>query len=197
MGYESEQSRPPVAALVIGLCLAVLLGPSLLVWVIRGAGFAAQCPPGPQLCRGMTLGGGLHDALALAWTIGTDFVLLIVLTTMAAVACFATRRPLAGALSLLFLPILPSLLPMLAVYVSRYDGCDINPDGIGSCILWGMPMGKAFHTAATVPDLIYGFVPYSFAIALMVGVIGWFLSRPKPTPPPHATARIRRFDDDL
>ena len=196
MGYESEHARPPVAALVIGLCLAVLLGPSLLVWVIRGAGFAAQCAPGPQLCRGMTLGGGLHDALALAWTIGTDFVLVIVLATMTAVACFATRRPLSGGLALLFLPILPSLLPMLAVYVSRYDGCDINPDGIGSCVLWGMSMGGAFHTAAKVPDLIYGFVPYSFAIALMVGVIGWFLTRPKATPPPHATARIRRFDDE-
>jgi hypothetical protein len=197
MGYENEQSRPPVAALLIGLCLAVLLGPSLLVWIIRGAGFAAQCVPGPQLCRGMTLGGGLHDALALAWTVGTDLVLLIVLATMTAVACFATRRPLAGGLSLLFLPILPSLLPMLAVYVSRYDGCDINPDGIGNCVLWGMPMGRTFHTAATVPDLIYGFVPYSFAIALMVGVIGWFVTRPKPTPPPHATARIRRFSDDV
>jgi hypothetical protein len=143
----------------------------------------------------MTLGGGLHDALALAWTIGTDLVLLIVLATMTAVACFATRRPLAGGLSLLFLPILPSLLPMLAVYVSRYDGCEVNPDGIGTCVLWGMPMGKTFHTAATVPDLIYGFVPYSFAIALMVGVIGWFLARPKRTATPHATARIRRFDD--
>jgi hypothetical protein len=197
MGYESEQLRPPVAALVIGLCLAVLLGPSILVWVIRGAGFAAQCAPGPDLCRGMTLGGGLHDALALAWTVGTDLVLVMVLATMTAVACFATRRPLAGGLSLLFLPILPSLLPMLAVYVSRYDGCDINPDGIGTCVLWGMPMGRTFHTAATVPDLIYGFVPYSFAIALMVGVISWFLTRPKPTPPPHATARIRRFGDDI
>jgi len=197
MGNESGQSRPPVAALVIGLCLAVLLGPSLLVWVIRGAGFAAQCAPGPDLCRGMTLGGGLHDALALAWAVGTDVVLLIVLATIAAVACFATRRPLAGGLSLLFLPILPSLIPMLAVYVSRYDGCDVNPDGIGSCVLWGARMGKTFHTAAAVPDLIYGFVPYSFAIALMVGVIGWFVTRPKPTPPPHATARIRRFDDEL
>ncbi len=197
MGYENEQSRPPVGAIVIGLCLAVLLGPSLLVWIIRGAGLAAQCAPGPELCRGMTLGGGLHDALALAWTVGTDVALVIVLATIAAVACFATRRPLAGGLCLLFLPILPSLLPMLAVYVSRYDGCDINPDGIGNCVLWGMPMGRAFHTAATVPDLIYGFVPYSFAIALMVGVIGWFLARPKPTPPPHATARIRRFGDDI
>jgi hypothetical protein len=197
MGYEIEQLRPPVAAIVIGLCVAVLLGPSLLVWIVRAAGFAAGCAPGPELCRGMALGAALRDSLALAWSIGTDLVLLIVLAAIAAVACFATRRPLAGGLSLLFLPILPSLIPMLAVYVSRFDGCDINPDGIGTCVLWGAPMGKAFHTAATVPDLIYGFVPYSFAIALVVGVIGWFLARPKPTLSSRASAHFRRFDYDI
>ena len=36
--------------------------------------------------------------------------------------------------------------------------------------------------------MIYGFVPYSFALALMIGVLGWFLSRPKPPPAIHATA---------
>ena len=54
-------------------------------------------------------------------------------------------------------------------------------------------MGKSFHTAATVPDMIYGVVPYTFALALMIGVLGWFLSRPKPPPGTPATARIRRF----
>jgi len=49
-----------------------------------------------------------------------------------------------------------------------------------ACVLWGARMGKSFHTAATVPDMIYGMVPYSFALALMVSVIGWFLARPKP-----------------
>ena len=28
--------------------------------------------------------------------------------------------------------------------------------------------------------MIYGVVPYSFAVALVVSIIGWFLSRPKP-----------------
>jgi len=195
-GDVSHQEKPPVAFIVLAVCLAVLLGPSLLVWIIRGVGFAAQCAPGPDACRGMTLGGGLRDALALAWVVGTDMLLMTVLAVIAAAACFASRRPLTGALSLVLLPILPSLLPMLAVFVSRYDGCEINADGVGNCVLWGAQMGRSFHTAASVPDMIYGFVPYSFALALMISLLGWFLARPKPRPPQHATARIRRFEDD-
>ena len=196
VGAVSNREKPPVPFIVVALCLGVLLGPSLLVWIIRGVGFAAQCAPSPDPCRGMTLGGGLRDALALAWAVGTDILLMIVLAVIAAAACFAARRPLAGALSLVLLPILPSLLPMLAVYVSRYDGCEINADGVGNCLLWGARMGRSFHIAASVPDMIYGFVPYSFALALMIGLLGWFLARPKPQPARHATARMRRFGED-
>ncbi|HVV65106.1 MAG TPA: hypothetical protein VHC42_06540 [Rhizomicrobium sp.] len=195
-GEHVARARPPIALIVWASSMAVLLGPSLLVWIVRGVGFAAQCAPGPDLCRGMTLGGGLRDALALAWWVGDDVLLVILLSTCAAVACFAARRPISGALSLLVLPLLPSLLPMFAVYVSRFDGCDINPDGIGNCVLWGARMGRSFHAAAIVPDMIYGFVPYSFALALMLSVIGWFLARPKPLPPQHATAHIRRFGEE-
>lgn len=187
----------PVALIVFVFCLAVLLGPSLLVWIVRGVGLAAQCAPGPDLCRGMTLGGGLRDALSLAWSVGTDTLLVLVLTTIIAVSCFAARRILTGVLCLVLLPVLPSLLPMLAVFVSRFDGCVISPDGVGDCTLWGAQMGKSFHIAATVPDMIYGFVPYSFALALMIGLLGWFLSRPKQisTTAHRATAAMRRFDD--
>lgn len=194
--YTSARDRQPVSLIVWALCVTVLLGPSLLVWIIRGVGFAAQCAPGPELCRGMALGGGLRDALLLAWGVGTDILLFIVLAVIASVACFAARRTLSGALSLMLLPILTPVLPMLAVYVSRYDGCDVNADGIGRCVLWGAEMGKSFHTAATVPDMIYGFMPYSVAVTLMVSLLGWFLARPKPQPPMHATARMRRFEDD-
>jgi len=192
------EEKPPVALIIFVLCITVLLGPSLLVWIIRGVGFAAQCAPGPDLCRGMTLGGGLRDALSLAWGISTDLLLVMVLATIAAVACFAARRPLSGTLCLLLLPLITPVLPMLAVLVSKFDGCDINADGIGNCTLWGAQMGRSFHVAATIPDMIYGLVPYSVAIALMIGLLGWFLARPKtPAPPPiHATARIRRFGDE-
>lgn len=194
--FGEAERKPPLALIVWVLCATVLLGPSLLVWIIRGAGFAAQCAPGPDLCRGMTLGGGLRDALSLAWSIGTDLLLTMVLSTVAAVACFASRRPLAGVLSLVLLPLLPALVPMFAVVVSRFDGCDINPDNIGNCVLWGERMGKSFHTAATVPDLIYAFAPYSLALALMISLLGWFLARPKAPPPMHATAHVRRFGDE-
>jgi len=195
MGYEIEPSRPRIAAFIIGLCLTVLLGPSVLVWAARGTGFVAGCASEPQLCHGTTFGWGLQASLTLAWWIGTKVVLLIALATITAAACFAMRRPLAAGLALLFLPILPSLLPMLAVYVSRYRGCDINPDGIGVCMFWGTAMGKAFHTAATVPDLIYGFVPYSFAIALIVGVVGWFVTRSRAISRPQTAVQFQRFED--
>ena len=195
-GHDITREKPPVALIVWALCVAVLLGPAALVWIVRGVGFAAQCAPGPDLCRGIMLGGGLRDALSLAWGVGTDVLLMMVLALIASVACFAARRPLAGAVCLVLLPIVTPVLPMLAVFVSRYDGCEINPDGIGTCILWGARMGRSFHTAATIPDMIYGFVPYSFALALMVSLLGWFLARPKPQPAMHATARMRRFEDD-
>lgn len=192
-----EREKVPVALIVFVLCLTILLGPSVFVWIIRGVGLAAQCAPGPDLCRGMTLGGGLRDALSLAWGVGTDTLLVLVLTTIIAVSCFAARRVLTGVLCLLLLPILPSLLPMLAVFVSKFDGCEISADGVGNCTLWGADMGRSFHVAAAVPDMIYGFVPYSFALALMIGLIGWFLSRPRPvTSTAHrATASTRRFDN--
>jgi hypothetical protein len=195
-GQEFTREKPPVALIVWALCIAVLLGPAMLVWIVRGVGFAAQCAPGPDPCRGIALGGGLRDALSLAWGVGTDVLLMMVLALIASVACFAARRPLAGAVCLVLLPIVTPVLPMLAVFVSRYDGCEINPDGIGTCILWGAKMGRSFHTAAAIPDMIYGFVPYSFALALMVSLLGWFLARPKPQPAMHATARMRRFEDD-
>src|SRR5580765_8038841 len=116
-GKETAHDKPPVALTIWALCLAVLLGPSVLVWFIRGVGFAAQCAPGPDLCRGMALGGGLRDALSLAWSVGTDILLTVALATIAAVACFADRRRVSATLSLIFLPILPALLPTLAVYV--------------------------------------------------------------------------------
>ncbi len=195
MGHQIERSRPRIAAVIVGVCLTVLLGPSLLVWIVRGAGFVAGCAPGPQSCHGTMLGWGLQASLALAWAIGTDVVLLIALATVAAAACFAMRRPIAGGAALLVLPIVPSVLPMLAVYISRYPGCEISPDGIWPCMFWGTTMGRTFHTAASVPDLIYGFAPYSFAIALVVGVIGWFVMRSRATSATRTGVQFRRFED--
>ncbi len=176
-------------------CVAILLGPSLLVWIVRGVALAAQCAPGPELCHGMTLGGGLRDSLMLSWTIGANMTILIVLSLVASVACLFVRRPLLAALSLLLLPPLALILPMIAVYTSMYQGCPVSEAGIGDCMLWGAPMGMSFHAAAGVQGLIYGFVPYTSALALMLGAIGWFVTRPKPLR--HATAATpHRFADE-
>lgn len=66
----------------------------------------------------------------------------------------------------------------------------MSESGIGDCALWGAQMGMSFHAAADVPWQIYGFAPYSFALALMLGLLGWFVARPKGVP--HAPARRYR-----
>jgi len=161
------------------LCAVLLVAPSLLVWFVRGVGFAFRCAPGPALCHGFTLGGGLRDALDLAWLIGANPSTAVFIAFAGAVAALIARRPLTAGLSLLLLPIAAIMLPTLAVWASKYDGCQINEAGVGDCTLWGAQMGMAFHQAARTYDLIYGIAPYSFALALMVGVIGFLFFRPE------------------
>ncbi|MDE2184772.1 MAG: hypothetical protein KGJ78_17295 [Alphaproteobacteria bacterium] len=184
------------ALMLWGLCVAVLLGPSVLVWTVRGAAYAANCAPGPQLCQGMPLGGGLRDALDLAWSIDTNMTILIGGSIIATLAAFFARKPMLGTLSLLLLPILSPVLPMLAVLASRYPDCPVSTDGIGSCLLWGSQMGMTFHTAAGVQDIIYAMFPYTFSLTLMLGLLGWFFARPREHAPPHAMAQMRRMIDD-
>jgi len=74
-----------------------------------------------------------------------------------------------------------------------YPGCTVSEAGIGSCVLWGAEMGASFHAAAGVQWQIYSFVPYSFSIALMLGIIGLFLMRTRPLG--HATANPHRMPD--
>jgi len=177
--------------------VALLLGPSALVWIVRGVAYAAQCAPGPELCRGMVLGGGLRDALALAWTVSTNTFFLVAVSIVATLAAFSARRPLVGTLSILLLPILTLVLPMLAVLTAKYDDCPVSSDGIGNCTLWGAQMGMSFHTAASVPDIVFSLMPYTFSLTLMLGLLGWFFARPRHHRPElHATAHMRRFEDE-
>ena len=179
---DTPPARPmPYALCVWALCAALLVGPSVLVWIVRVAAFAGGCGPGPGLCHGMLLGGGLRDTLALSWVIGADTLLALMIALAAAVAALTVRRPLLAALSLLLLPIAAVLLPTLAVLASTYDGCQVNEDGIGDCMLWGAKMGMSFHQAAVASSALYDTVPYSFALALMVGAIGFVFFRPRGT----------------
>jgi hypothetical protein len=178
------------------LCVVVLLGPSLLVWAVRGVAFAVQCDPGPAPCHGMPLGAGLRDALSLSWTVSTSTLLVVGLSLVATLAAFRACRPLLGTLSLLLLPILSPVLPMIAVMMSRYEDCPVSADGIGSCELWGASMGMSFHNAAMARDFVYGIFPYTFALTFMLGVLGFFFARPRSPAPPHPMAQMRRMTRD-
>jgi hypothetical protein len=190
-GAISERPRN-TAITVWAVCCAFLLAPSVLVWAVRGTAYAMQCAPGPDLCHGMTLGAGLRDALELAWALPTNSLLLLALAFTAAIGAVCARRVMLGTITLIGVPVAALILPMIAVFTSLHDGCQVNDGGVGDCMLWGANMGMAFHTAASVNDLVYGFAPFTFAAALMLGMLGWFFNRPKePRPRMAATMRLR------
>jgi len=173
------------------LCVTVLLGPAVLVWAVRLAALFAGCAPGPDVCHGIAFGAGLRDALALNWVVDTSGLLLIGLSLAATLLAFRAYRPLLGTLTMSVMPILAPMLPILAVLASRYDGCAVSNDAIGSCQLWGASMGMSFHNAAIARDVVYAIVPYTFALAAMLGVLGFCFARPKAPPEPHAMAQMR------
>lgn len=177
--YAPSAQRVPYALCFWTICAVLLVGPSLLVWIVRMTALVAGCAPGPGPCRGMTLGGGLRDTLALSWVIGSHTFLAQMIALVSAVAALCVRRPLMAAMGLLLLPIAAVVLPSLAVVLTTYDGCQVNEDGIGDCVLWGAKMGMSFHEAAVASSSLYEAVPYSFALALMVGAIGFVFFRPK------------------
>jgi hypothetical protein len=189
-----EAARPTLTPWAI--TVAVLLGPAILVWVVRSVAFAAQCAPGPDLCRGMPLGAGLRDALTLSWAVSTNTLFLIGLSIFATLAAFRACRPMLGTLTLLLLPILSLVLPMIAVLVSKYEDCPVSTDAIGSCTLWGASMGMSFHNAALARDIVYGIVPYTFALTVVLGLLGFFFARPKPPAPLTPMEQLRRMTGD-
>ena len=78
-GADFEPREKQSSTLIVwGLCIAVLLGPALLVWIVRGIGFAARCAPGPDLCHGIALGAlaeaSLSGSSSPATTAGTPAV---------------------------------------------------------------------------------------------------------------------------
>jgi hypothetical protein len=105
---------------------------------------------------------------------------------------FRICRPLLGTLTMLVMPILAPILPILAVLASRYPDCAVSNDAIGSCQLWGAAMGMSFHNAAIARDVVYAIVPYSFALAAMLGVLGFCFARPKAPRELQAMAKMRQ-----
>lgn len=190
MEHASSTLSKRVGRNVFMACAGLQLGPSLLVCAVRGIAAAAQCAPGADLCRGIALGAGFRDVLVLAWAVGTNTWLLLGVALVAAVAAMFMRRPLLGAGTVLFGPLLALILPMFAVYSAAYPGCAISEASVGDCALWGVQMGDSAHAAAGVPGLIYGFAPLTFALALVLGILGWFIARER-KPRGHAHASMR------
>jgi hypothetical protein len=142
----------------------------------------------------MVLGGGMREALQIAWALPTNTLLMISVAVVATIAAFFAKRPLIGAIGLIIFPVAALILPMLAVFSAKYQGCMIDEAGVGDCVLWGARMGMSFHTADMVGAMIYDFAPYTFALALMMGLLGWFFTQPRPARP-HAMARMRKLGD--
>jgi len=70
-------------------------GPSLLVWIVRAAGFVAVAH-GPQPCHGHDVRLGAAGLARTAWSIGTKVVLLIALGDNRGGCVFAIRRAARG-----------------------------------------------------------------------------------------------------
>ena len=159
--------------------LAVLLVPALAAWIVRAIGFALKCDPSATVCLGApfdaALGAALRGTLDLAWIVSTTVPLTLGITFLAALASVVALRPVTAALTVLIAPLASLLLPTFLVSVTTYDGCQINPDGLGDCKVWGESMGMSFHTAATAPQLIYTYTPIIGAGALVVGLLGWIV----------------------
>lgn len=175
------------------LCVAIAIGPSLAVWLLRLAGAVGGCAPGPALCHGTALGEGLKAALALCWMITLNGVVPVVLSIVASLLAFRAYRPMLGTLTLLIMPVATLVLPLLAVHFTRYANCPVAADGMGSCEVWGASMGMAFHNAVAARDLIFNIVPYTFSFTVMGGLAGFFLTHAKPRPAGDQTSH---YDHD-
>ena len=182
MHYFDGPPAPPKRTAARTICIAaivILALPSLAVWVVRAIASGTHCAPGPAACSSFPVGQALRYSLEAAWLLGTHPLLCMTVALAGAFAGLWARQPLTAAMAMLILPIAVVLLPTLAVRSSLYPGCSLNEDGIGSCTLWGTPMGMNLHYAANASALIYGFAPYSVALALMILAVGLLFFRPR------------------
>jgi hypothetical protein len=161
------------------ICIAVLIVPSVLVWIVRGSALGMSCDPAPALCHGSALGSGMRDALNLAWFVGLDTMLAIAIALVGSIAMLKARHPLAAALTVLLLPVASLAFPALAVFSAWNADCMPNEEAVGDCLLWGAKLGMSAHNAVAAEYAISAMVPYTFALALMIGVIGFLFFRPR------------------
>lgn len=187
------------AAIVWWLCVVLLIAPPLLAWLMRAIAFAASCQPGADPCVSEAVSLILRGTLSLAWALTGSIFWLLFISVVATLAAFFQRRPFTGTLTLFLLPIFALTLPMLVVYVSKYDGCAINPDGVGNCVLWGTRMGRSFHDAAMVQDRLFDLMPTLASLTVMLGILGWFFAHPnkrRAKPNEKMAMEMRQFVQD-
>lgn len=67
-----------------------------------------------------------------------------------------------------FAPIIAGII--FVSYLANQAQCSLNEGGVGACYLFGLDMGSTFHTAATIPWLLFIFFPLC-AVASVVYVV--------------------------
>ncbi|MGQ0741336.1 MAG: hypothetical protein ACT4OG_03445 [Alphaproteobacteria bacterium] len=156
--------------------LAILLAPAIAAWALRGIGFILQCDPAAASCLGepfdTVLAAALRGSLDLAWFVSTTVPLALGIVFLAAMAAIIALRPVSAGLTVLIAPLAVLLLPILLINATRYDGCQINADGLGECTVWGQPMGMSFHSAEIAPQFIYTYAPLAVSGAVVIGLLG-------------------------
>ncbi len=183
MALEHDDADSPragvrsVATAIWGFALAILLIPAIAAWAMRGAAFAFSCAPSAVSCLrppySVLMGSAFKGLLDLSWLMGATPPLTLGLAAFAALATVFALRPVLAALTLLLGPLTALLLPIALVGQTAYDGCAVNENNAGDCVLWGQSMGDSFHMAATAPELISGYMPFAIAGALVAGLVGW------------------------
>ena len=159
--------------------LAALLVPAAVAWIFRGVGYALHCAPQAATCipapfTGM-LGFALKGTLDLAWFVGATPPMTLGLTVFTGLAAVVAAHPARAAGTMFAAPLMALLLPVGLVGVSTYEGCIVNENGLGNCVLWGANMGMTFHRAAIAPELIYSYTPLAVSGALVAGFLGWIV----------------------
>jgi hypothetical protein len=159
--------------------LAAMLVPVLAAFALRGIAYAMHCEPAAASCFAppfaTMMGAALKGLLEFAWFTGATLPITMCLTVIAGVAAIAAGRPLAASGSVLMAPLAALLLPVALVGMTTYEGCAIDRNGIGECVLWGQSMGVAFHKAAIAPELLYSYTPLCVSGAVMAGLLAWIV----------------------
>jgi hypothetical protein len=159
--------------LVLILCISLLL-PISLATLLAFIGKAAGCQmvgETADLCQvaGLNLGQSIKFLVDWTWAFPTlslvqvpfvGIAVLIGLLILIHKSFQGWSRALIGFLCVWYLGFGPPTVGILFVaYFASQGQCSINEGGVGACYLFGLDMGTTFHTAASLPWLIFILLP--------------------------------------